>query len=42
MKVTDLAHQCGFENLANFNRHFLKIAGMPPRAYRERLRQTAA
>jgi AraC-like DNA-binding protein len=41
-KVTDIAHECGFENLANFNRHFLKITGMPPRAYRERLRQTAA
>jgi AraC-like DNA-binding protein len=40
-KVTDIAMECGFRNLANFNRHFRRIAGMAPREYRQQLRETA-
>ena len=41
LKVTDLALQCGFQNLANFNRCFRRITGMTPREYRGRLRRSA-
>ena len=34
LKVTDIALQCGFHNLANFNRCFHRITGMTPREYR--------
>ena len=33
-KVADIALECGFENLANFNRQFRAITGMSPREYR--------
>jgi AraC-like DNA-binding protein len=33
-KVADIALECGFENLANFNRQFRTITGMSPREYR--------
>lgn len=33
-KVTDIAMECGFANLANFNRRFREITGVTPRAYR--------
>ena len=35
-KITDIALECGFANLANFNRRFLEITGMTPRNYRGR------
>ncbi len=35
--VTDIAFDCGFRNLANFNRWFLKLTGLVPRDYRRRL-----
>lgn len=35
-KITDIALECGFANLANFNRRFLEIMGHSPRKYRER------
>jgi AraC-like DNA-binding protein len=35
-KITDIALECGFANLANFNRRFLEIAGLTPRDYRGR------
>ena len=35
-KITDIAMECGFDNLANFNRRFLEIAGLTPRNYRGR------
>jgi AraC-like DNA-binding protein len=41
LKVTDLALQCGFRNLANFNRRFRKITRMTPRDYRRQLRRSA-
>ncbi len=36
LSVTEIAHQCGFNNLANFNRRFLQEKGTPPRQYRNR------
>jgi AraC-like DNA-binding protein len=36
-KVVDIALECGFPNLANFNRRFLQITGMQPSEYRSRL-----
>ncbi|HEX3628706.1 MAG TPA: AraC family transcriptional regulator [Verrucomicrobiae bacterium] len=35
-KITDIALDCGFANLANFNRRFLEIAGLTPHDYRRR------
>jgi AraC-like DNA-binding protein len=34
-QVTVICYQVGFQNLANFNRQFLKMKGMTPTAYRE-------
>jgi AraC-like DNA-binding protein len=42
IKVADLAMQCGFQNLANFNRFFRQITQLTPRQYREQLRRNAA
>jgi transcriptional regulator GlxA family with amidase domain len=33
--ITEICFDAGFANVANFNRHFLKIKGMTPRQYRE-------
>ena len=33
-KITDIALECGFANLANFNRRFLEIMGLSPSKYR--------
>jgi AraC-like DNA-binding protein len=41
-KVTDIALECGFCNLANFNRRFRQITKMAPREYRLQLRRGAA
>ena len=35
-KITDVALDCGFSNLPNFNRRFLEITGLTPRHYRGR------
>lgn len=40
--VTTICYRVGFQNLANFNRHFLKIKGMTPSAYREMARSELA
>ena len=40
-KVTDIAMDCGFRNLANFNRHFRSLTKLSPREYRSRFRETA-
>jgi AraC-like DNA-binding protein len=40
-KVTDIALDCGFSNLANFHRRFRKILGLSPRDYRLQLRNAA-
>lgn len=34
-KVGDVAEECGFESLANFNRHFLKMTQKTPREWRK-------
>jgi AraC-like DNA-binding protein len=34
--VTDIAYDCGFKNLANFNRWFLKLTKLAPRDYRRK------
>ena len=34
MPIADIAFRCGFNNLANFNRHFRRRYGQSPRAYR--------
>ena len=38
-QVTAICYQVGFQNLANFNRHFLKMKGMTPSNYRETARK---
>ncbi len=40
-KVTDIAMECGFRNLANFNRHFRTLTKLSPREYRARFRENA-
>jgi AraC-like DNA-binding protein/mannose-6-phosphate isomerase-like protein (cupin superfamily) len=41
-KVTDIAMDCGFRNLANFNRHFRALTKLAPREYRRRFLENAA
>ncbi len=38
-QITSIAQESGFKNLANFNRHFLKVRGMTPSEYRETARK---
>ena len=38
-QITVIAQESGFKNLANFNRHFLKLRGMTPSEYRETARK---
>jgi len=38
-QVTSICFDVGFKNVANFNRHFLKIKGMTPSIYREAARK---
>ncbi|MBI3882351.1 MAG: AraC family transcriptional regulator [Verrucomicrobia bacterium] len=40
-KVTDLALDCGFRNLANFNRRFREITRLTPREYRRQFQRSA-
>jgi AraC-like DNA-binding protein len=39
MKIVDIALNCGFSNLTNFNRRFLEIAGYPPSDYRRQFQR---
>lgn len=32
--ITDICYACGFNNVSNFNRHFLASKGMPPSQFR--------
>jgi len=36
--ITDIALDCGYRNLANFNRRFREVAGCTPREYRSQMR----
>ena len=35
MSIMEISENCGFNNLANFNRVFKKMNGMTPREYRK-------
>lgn len=37
--VSAICYDVGFQNLANFNRHFLKMKGLTPTEYRNQMRQ---
>ena len=37
--VTEVCHQSGFHNVANFNRQFRKVKGMTPSEYRDAARK---
>jgi len=39
--ITDIAMDCGYRNLANFNRRFRQVTGMTPSVYRSRFRGAA-
>jgi len=41
-QITAIAQESGYKNLANFNRHFLKVKGMTPSLYRETARKDLA
>lgn len=41
-QITSIAQEAGYRNLANFNRHFLKLRGMTPSEYRETARKDLA
>ncbi len=41
-KITDIALDCGFRNLPNFNRRFREITHLTPRDYRRQLQRSAA
>ena len=41
-QVTIICHKAGFKNVANFNRHFLKVKGVSPSEYREIARKDLA
>ncbi|MEM9605283.1 MAG: AraC family transcriptional regulator [Pseudomonadota bacterium] len=41
-QITSIAQEAGFKNLANFNRHFLRVKGMTPSEYRETARKDLA
>lgn len=39
-QIADIAFACGYSNLSNFNRQFLKRVGCSPKEYRKRNRET--
>ena len=41
-QIITISQSAGFKNLANFNRHFLKVKGMTPSDYRETARKDLA
>ncbi len=40
LPISDIALQCGFANHSHLDRHFLKLVGIAPKAYRNSLRLT--
>lgn len=41
-QIINISQMAGFKNLANFNRHFLKVKGMTPSEYRDTARKDLA
>lgn len=41
-QITSIAQESGYKNLANFNRHFLKVKGITPSEYRDIARKDLA
>lgn len=41
-QIISISQMAGFKNLANFNRHFLKVKGMTPSEYRDTARKDLA
>jgi AraC-like DNA-binding protein len=39
LNITEVAYECGFSNLSNFNRQFLRLKGLSPREFRLQLHQ---
>jgi AraC-like DNA-binding protein len=39
LNITEVAYECGFTNLSNFNRQFLKLKGLSPCKFRLDLQQ---
>jgi AraC-like DNA-binding protein len=39
LNITQVAYQSGFINLSNFNRQFLRLKGLSPRAFRQKFQQ---
>ncbi len=37
MTISEIAYDCGFENISNFNRQFKKIKGITPTEYQDRV-----
>lgn len=39
LPITEIAMECGYKNISNFNRQFLALRGLNPTEYRRQLRQ---
>lgn len=39
LNITEVAYECGFTNLSNFNRQFLRLKGLSPRDFRAQWQQ---
>jgi len=39
LNVTEVAYQCGFLNLSNFNRQFVRLKGLSPTAFRRQFQE---
>ncbi|MEO5716814.1 MAG: AraC family transcriptional regulator [Luteolibacter sp.] len=42
LSITEAAYLSGFNNLSNFNRRFLEVTGLTPKAFRVQIQQPAA
>lgn len=40
--ITEIAYECGFTNLSNFNRQFLRLKGVSPSRFRRQIRRKLA
>lgn len=39
LNITEVAYECGFTNISNFNRQFLRLKGLSPREFRLQVQQ---